>query len=287
MIGVLLLAMVGQGHAVRPSDLAPGAPELQEAEQRLVSLLAEADAVRAATSRLQARWVFLGQQVVLVDGSAKPGSKPLPSPKVDPCAAERVDIGWRIERFGAAWREAAQAVHAEAGRVDTMRAAATVAPLVDSVWAGRLKAALDQDALGGRAFVEASVWQARFIRPMLAECAGKTQVPLPSGADAGPQEGLIDAGTPDDRVDESASAPSNGEALAFVWAGGHVNPPVAVLAAGDGWICPGAVRADDAIVLLPAARDGSAAACWSASSSCSCTAEPVWPGGVVAGPVSD
>ncbi|MSP56604.1 MAG: hypothetical protein EXR69_13545 [Myxococcales bacterium] len=262
MLGLLLLSLVGPAGAGRPSDLAPGAPELQEAELRLNGLLAEANAVRAATSRLQSRWVTLGA--------------------ADECAPERMDIGWRIERFGAAWREAAQAVHAQAGRLAALRSAATVAPLVDAEWAERLKGILEGDARGGRAFIEASVWQARFVRPLLGACATVADRPESQpGREADPVES---GGIPDDRVDEAPEPPPNGEALAFVWEKGHVLYPVAVLAAGDGWICPGSIRADDAIVLLDPEPDGSALACWSASSSCGCALEAIWPGGVLAPP---
>lgn len=274
MLGLLLLALVDPATAVRPSDLAPGAPELQDAELRLSGLLAEANAVRAATSRLQARWVTLGEPVLDLKGKPRPA---------DACAAERMDIGWRIERFGAAWREAAQAVHAEAGRLATIRSAATAAPLVDAVWAERLRGILDEDGRGGRAFLEASVWQARFVRPLLAACTPPEAAPQPEPE---PEPELVRSeGIPDDRVDEAPAPPPNGEALAFVWEKGHVLDPVAVLAAGDGWICPGSIRADDAIVLIDPEPDGSARACWSASSSCGCAAEAIWPGGVLSPPV--
>lgn len=254
---LVMLALVSDAAAVRPADLAPGAPELQEAELRLVNLLDEADAVRAATSRLQARWVALGQPVPDEKGKLR---------AVDPCASVRVDIAWRIEHFGAAWREAAQAAHAQAGRLQAIRTAATVAPLVDDRWAARLRGLLDQDVLGERAFVEASVWQARFVRPLLETCGAK---PPPAPVVASDEPASVEA------------EPPNGEDLSFVWERGHHSPPVAVLALGDGYICPGAIRADDAIVLLPPEPTGEARACWSASSTCGCELGPVYPGGVL------
>ncbi len=49
-------------------------------------------------------------------------------------------------------------------------------------------------------------------------------------------------------------------------------------------MCPGAIRADDAIVLLPVSPSGDALACWSASNSCGCDPLPVYPGGVLGPP---
>lgn len=282
----LALLGIGAADAARPSDLAPGAPELQEAEQRLASLLEDADAVRAATSRLQAHWVLMVQPPV---GLQDPKAKAAP---VDPCSPERVALAWRIERFGAAWREAAQAAHAEAARVDTLRAASTVAPLVDARWAERLKQRFAAEASGTRAFVEASVWQSQFVRPALAACGATSPVPdaaagADDAADAAPAD--APAGT-DAPVDAPAAPPPNGEALRFTYERGHRAAPVAILAEGDGWICPGgsgpAVRADDAVVLLDAAADGSASACWAASTACGCAASTVYPGGVLGPPGS-
>ncbi len=277
MIGLVLVSMALAGH---PADLAPGAPDLQDSEQRLVALIAEADAVRAATSRLQARWVALGHPPADVDGTGKtvvPRAKP-----VDPCAQERTDIGWRIERFGSAWREAAQAVHAEAGRLAGIRSAATVAPLVDARWGDRLNGLVAADTAGEKAFVEASVWQATFVRPVLDTCASAPVKAAPARKPKVKPDSQAE--TPDARVDEPAAPPPNGEALTFAWEKGHVATPVAVLAAGDGWVCPAGIRADDAVVLLDPGADGSANACWSASSTCGCAGEAVWPGGVIAPP---
>ncbi len=268
----LLLAVRPAG-ASRPSDLAPGAPELQEAELRLVNLLDSADAVRAATSRLQAKWVLLGQAVNDAKGKPQP---------VDPCAPERTDVAWRIEHFGAAWREAAQAAHAQALRVGQVRAAATAAPLVDDRWAERLRVLIERDNTDERAFMEASAWQSKFVRPLLDSCLTRVE-PKPAAApepEHPGEEPLADA-----YDDGSASLP-NGEQLAFSWERGRRPTPVAVLATGDGWVCPGAIRADDAVVLLPANASGDALACWSASPSCGCDALPVYPGGVL-GPPSE
>jgi len=266
-----LLLAVSDAGASRPSDLAPGAPELQEAELRLVNLLDGADAVRAATSRLQAKWVLMGQLVN--DAKGKPQA-------VDPCLPERTEVAWRIEHFGAAWRESAQAAHAQALRVAQVRAAATVAPLVDDRWAERLRQLLERDDSDERAFMEASAWQSKFVRPLLDTCPEKA-APAAEAEPVRPPETDVLTDTYDDG---SASLP-NGEQLAFVWERGRRATPVAVLATGDGWVCPGALRADDAIVLLPVSPTGDALACWSASNSCGCDPLPVYPGGVLGPPV--
>ena len=56
---------------------------------------------------------------------------------------------------------------------------------------------------------------------------------------------------------------------------------MAALAVGEGWICPGLQRAENAVVLV---RNGRA--CWSPSDDCSCDIRPIAPG-VVLGPPSE
>jgi hypothetical protein len=222
---VILALLLGAA----PADLAPGAPELLEAEARLRALLATSEAVGAATARLQVAWTAA------------------PAPKKAPCADEaRLEVGWRVERFGAAWREAAQAVRAQADRVRRLRSAPTVSPLVDSTW-GRALDALQADAeREARAFVEASAWQVQYVRPVLGACVVPPPRPLP---------GIPMLSTPVRGVDRA---------------------PVAVLALGDGYVCPGGARADDAVVLVEGGE-----ACWSASETCGCVARPVEPGAVL------
>lgn len=236
-----------------------------------MNLLDGADAVRAATSRLQAKWVLLGQPVN--DAKGKPQA-------ADPCAPARTEVAWRIEHFGAAWRESAQAAHAQALRVAQVRAAATVAPLVDGRWAERLRLLLERDDLDERAFMEASAWQSKFVRPWLDTCADRV---APPAVPVEPVEQAAEDGSADSYDDGSASLP-NGEQLPFVWERGRRATPVAVLATGDGYVCPGAIRADDAVVLLPVDASGDALACWSASTSCGCDPLPVYPGGVLGPP---
>ena len=252
--------------AALPGDLAPSAPELQESEQRLQNLLATNRAVASATSRLQATWalppVTPEEAAARADASAKaakPGAdlsrtvRPqtaVASPTGSPCAnADRLALGWRIERFGTAWRDTAQAVRVAAVRLQTTRQAPTAYPLVDERWATRLDALAEEARLAERAWREASVWQARFVRPVIQAC------PAP---DLGPAPGV-------------AAAPA--------WALGERPPAVAVLARGDGVVCPDGERAEDAIVVLHGTT-----ACWSVSTPCACDPQPVEPGAVVAEP---
>ena len=167
-------------------------------------------------------------------------------------------LGWRIERFGAAWREAAQAWRAQADRVRGLRAAPTVLPLVDERRAARLDAALAGADASAAAFVQASAWQVAYVRPTLAAC------PL---VGVGLSDGL-----------DTLPVAARGEDLG----------PVAVLAVGDGFVCPGAIRADDAVVLVarePASRKELPLACWAPDATCACTPVPVFPAAVLGPPV--
>jgi hypothetical protein len=195
MIALLLLMGLG------PADLAPGAPELLQAANRLESLLGTAAAVEQATLRLQGAWA--GR----------------PQPK-EPCAdLERLDLGWRIEHFGAAWRETAQASLAEAERLRRLRAAPTVAPLIDVRWATELDQQLKRAESQQAVFLEASRWQAAFVRPALALCP------------------VVEP------------RPSAGIEVLEVAVRGDPALPVAVLALNDGYVCPGNQRAEGAVVL--------------------------------------
>lgn len=231
--GMLLLALLGVSgptHAA-PPDLAPGAPELLAAEGRLEALLNTAVATERATSRLQAAWAHL------------------PVPKSICTDADRVSLGWRIERFGSAWREASQAARVQAERVRRIRSAATVAPLVSTTWTARLDRSLADADRGAAAVLEASAWEAAFVRPVLAACP----VALPTNAPGIP---MLDTPVRDEPA-----------------------PYVAVLGLGDGWVCPGAARAEEAIVLV------AGQACWSQSPTCGCTPAKVEPGAVLGPPI--
>lgn len=226
--------------AALPADLAPGAPELSEGEARLRSLVVTSEAVGAATGRLRVAWTGL------VPVGLTPGK--------EPCAdAARLDVGWKIERFGAAWREAAQAARAQARRVRRIRNAPTVAPLVDARWAATLDGLFAAADRQERALLEASAWQVLYVRPLLGAC------PVP--------EPLTGAGIPMERVAVRGEPPA----------------PVAVLGLGDGFVCGGdwktAVRADDGIALV-AGNVG----CWAGTASCSCTPEPIYPGATLGPP---
>ena len=251
--------------AASPADLAPAAPELQEAEQRLRNLLVTTTALEAATTRLQVAWALPPRTPpekppATTDSRGRPIdpsrewtalTKLRPAP-ADPCEdLDRVSLGWRIERFGAAWREAAQATRAAAARVQRVRVAPMVAPLLDGGWAGRLDGVLADADRRVAAWREASEWQARFVRPVLQAC------PVPELETA---PGVVS----DTLLAEEDDAPL-----------------VAVLARGDGHVCPGGARADDAVVLLDGGR-----ACWSATLPCNCAPEPAAPGAVLAGPTT-
>ncbi len=266
MILLVLRALAG------PEDLAPGAPELLAAEAQLEALLVTARATAEATSRLQTAWTTLPTpkevcgaadtqaradaaktpEVRAAEAKAQearpdPADAP-PEPSEDP-ALTRLEIGWRIERFGSAWREATQAVRAQAERVRRYRGSATVAPLVDTRWNATLDRLLTEAGSNERAFLEASAWQVSYVRPTLAACPAQT----PTARSGVPML------TPRVRGEE--------------------RPQIAVLALGDGWVCSPSssrgARADDAVVLVT--ED----ACWSASPTCGCNPTPVEPGAIL------
>ncbi|MSQ02236.1 MAG: hypothetical protein EXR71_10165 [Myxococcales bacterium] len=225
MIALLLLL------APSPADLAPGAEELAAAEARFDDLSAAAEATATAVLSLQSAWA-----------EGKP-------PKA-PCDHERLSLGWRLERFGAAWREATQALRAQTTRLRALASEPTVSPLIAGDARARLDTRLSRADAGVATFLQASAWQVALIRPVLAAC------PL-----AG--EGL-DAG----RANQPLAARDEGNGL------------VAVLARGDGVVCPSAVRADDAVVLVEGGL-----ACWAPDDTCACEPAPVHPAAVLGPPV--
>lgn len=221
--------------------LAPTIADLDAAQTRLTQLLEAARAQEESVSALHTAW-----------------TRSAPT-HVDPCAdTATLELGWRAERFGSAWRDAAQSARVEAARVRGMVHAPTVAPLVDAERGARVSALLAEADSASRAMLEAGAWSASFVRPFLAACPRAPH--LPAGVDH--------------RDGPSPRAPVPRR---------EASPPRAVLALGDGWLCTaeGATRADDAVVLVQGDR-----ACWSAEERCACTQLPVAPGAVF-GPYVD
>jgi hypothetical protein len=252
MPSVSLLALSVALAAPDPHALAahaPTVPDLRAAEARLEALLRMSRATGVATARLQVAWTERGP----VAGTSHTDPTPAAS-----CDAEVLAIGWRVERFGAAWREAAQAARVQAARVRDMQLAPTVAPLVDARWSARIGARVSGAEAQERAFLEAGAWQAAWVRPELDRC------PAPP---AMPAQGIA---TLEVRVREAPL------------------PDVAVIGLGDGWICaPGLrpTRAEDSLVLIPTTPEGAPRACWSAEAGCGCTMAPVLPGALLGAPV--
>lgn len=220
----MILLLLG----LAPADLAPGAPQLSEAQARVAHLLVNAQAVGVSVLRLQTAWT----------GFAKPAT---------PCGNDaRLEVGWRIERFGAAWRESVQATLAQARRLDSVRRQPTVSPLIDAAWATTLDGLMADTAAQELAFLQASAWQAAYVRPVLAAC------PV--------VEASVQWGIPALHV-----AVENAPEL-----------PVAVLGIGDGFICPERLRAEGGVVLASSGR-----ACWATTVACDCEALPVDPGAIL------
>lgn len=226
LAALLVLPRAAPAQSFDPAALAPGAPEFEAATARLDARLSAARAIGLATSLAQAAFTQL--------------------PAGDCADAARLELGWRAERLGAAWREATQAAVAEADRVRRIRAAPTFSPLLSPARAAAVDATQAAVDLQRAAVLEAGAWQATFARPALAAC------PAP------------------------ALAPREGFGPVAIAARGDPKLPVAVLAMGDGYVCPPGVRAEEAVVLLDAGE-----ACWSASVTCGCAPRPVLPGAVL------
>lgn len=228
MIPIVLLL------AATPGDLAPGAGELATARSRFADLRVAADATGLAVAQLQVAWT----------------EHPVPKAACDDL--DRLSLGWRMERFGAAWREAVQALRASTAELRALRLAPTISPLLTGPAAEALVAELAAADAEVAQFLQASAWQVAYVRPALSAC------PI---------------------TGEGLSPGMNHLPLA---ARGEGAARVAVIGRGDGYVCPDAVRADDAVVLV---KGG--AACWSADASCACTPEPVFPGAVLGPPIVD
>jgi hypothetical protein len=218
--------------AAAPADLAPGAGELEAARKRYDEVYAVAEATGVAVAQLQTTWAL----------GAVPKS---------PCGdLDRLSLGWRLERFGAAWREAVQALRTRSEELRVLRAAPTVSPLLLGAAGVQLDEKLARaDALVGR-FLQTSAWQVAYVRPTLAAC------PITG-------EGL-----------------SPGVANLPLAARGEGEGLVAVVGRGDGFVCPGPIRGDDAVVLV-----AGGSACWAPDATCGCEPAPVFPGAVLGPPI--
>jgi hypothetical protein len=246
MIGSLLFSIFLARATLAPAQaspsgaavsLAPTIVDLQESEARLARTLEDAHGVEQAMTALQAAWTRA------------------PARAREDCRDQaRLELGWRLERFGAAWRELAQAARAEATRMASFRGAATVSPLVEERRREAGERLLADAEATARAVLRAGVWQERFVRPALAAC------PLPGHLPPGVD--LLDG--------PGGTAPR---------ARNDAPAPLAVLALGDGWICsPGteARRADDAVLLLASPK-----ACWSSDAACGCAPRALRAGAVL------
>lgn len=231
--GLAGLVLAGAAWALAPGHIAPGVPELDEAEGRLRHGVVMAEAIGDAVFRMQAAWALY------------------PAP-ARPCEdAVRLQLGWRVERFGTAWRDATQAAGAQATRTRRILQAPAVTPLVDAPWAARIDGLAARAGTQRDAFRDASAWSLAYVRPSLAACP----MPLPS----------LHPGLPSQAVGAREDA----------------DRPVAVLALGDGWICPGRIRADDAVVLVDSGR-----ACWAPTDACACDPARVEAGAVLGPPAA-
>lgn len=232
LVGLLAASVA---FAIDPAAIAPGAPELDDAEGRLRHLLKMSVATGDAVTRMQSTWALL------------------PGGDTRSCDDEvRLQLGWRIERFGAAWREAAQASRVQASRLHAMQRSPTVLPLVDDTWTSRLdglEADVDREVRG---FLAASAWEKQFVRPWIEAC-------------------------PTVELAQHPGLPSNA-----VKAAEDLATPTAVLGLGDGWVCPARVRADGGVAFVDDGR-----ACWAPDSSCQCEPVPVNPGAVLGAPAPE
>lgn len=218
--------------AFGPADLAPAVQDLDAAWSRLVQLVSASQAAGTATLALQVEWT----------------QRPLAKGTCDD--HDRLALGWRIERFGTAWREATQAARIQADRVVSLRARPTVAPLVDERRRGEISALVAEVDAQTRAFLQASAWEVSYIRPVLAAC------PI--------------AGVGLDLAARNAPVLARQDAVL----------PVAILAMADGFVCPGGIQAEEAVILVEHGQ-----ACWAADASCACTPQQVFPGAVLGPPI--
>ncbi len=238
------LPVLAPGVAAAPSQgpgadkrwLAPGPALLAEESAALERRLLAAEAVGEAVIRLQNR---IGERLAA-------GAKVC----ADPEARELVA---RVKPFGAAWRDAAQAARAQSERVEHLRQAPTLAPLLDDAERGRLERLHRRAEKTARLFLEARAWQRQHVEPQ-ASRKGRGAETCPEVPSVGP--GLAPG--------EPATAAS-----------GDVEGAVAVIGIGGGRLCPANLPADGVAVLE------SPRACWDPDDTCTCKPEPVLPGAVL------
>ncbi|MFT4975305.1 MAG: hypothetical protein ACI8S6_001192 [Myxococcota bacterium] len=154
-------------------------------------------------------------------------------------------MGWRAEALGEAWRDELQALRASSDRLNRMRDAATVAPLVEVSVAERLNGVDAQLSGAVRAWRAAAGWQSRYVAPWYRRCPWQEPTPQP--------------GLP------SATPHAAGE-----------TDRIAVLTLGEGGVlCPDRRPAARAVVL-----DGDTA-CIDQSDACTCSPAAVLPGAIL------
>lgn len=151
------------------------------------------------------------------------------------------DLAPRARLLGPALRDRAQSARVQSAHVRRLRSAATVEPLIDGAMAARIDALAARIARLEATYLEAAEWHARHVVPLTKRC----ELELRPGAG-------LDVALP------RATAAS----------------PIAVLAVGDGLVCPAGIRAP-AVVLV---KDG--LACYGAAD-CSCEPAPVPPAAVL------
>lgn len=245
LAGLLLTAGIARGASdgINPSILAPGLVQAGEAISRLDRLVEEASAIGTALFRVHNEF---GQNRAMA---------PAPPDCTTPWL---LDLGARTRELGRGFRDAVQSARVQGRRVEAMTVEPTVRPLLDPETNHRILSLLTRVDDLVRRYPEAASWQEAYVEPMLRGCE-PALVPAAGMADAAPvaaKEGFV-------------ASERNARKSALV----------AVIAFGEGWLCPGAVPA--AGVMLVAGE-----VCYSASESCDCTPAPVSPATVL-GPATN
>ena len=153
-------------------------------------------------------------------------------------------LAWRAEVLGQAWRDALQSARADLARLERMRAAPTIAPLLDDALREQVNAVSADLSAEVVAWQSAAGWQSRHVLPWYTRCPWTAPAPRPGLPSAMPEaEGLV-----------------------------------AIITVGEGTVCPGATPAGGAAALP------SAAVCVvPAGAPCDCAPRAVLPAAVVQG----